>query len=87
MREGIELYRAAPSPALTEWAKQGVEVLLAAQKRWTENASHQSTELLEAVREARRLNAAEAKEKAADCARQGALLCVGAQRHWLEFAA
>jgi hypothetical protein len=37
LREGVELYRTAPNPTMAEWAKQGMENFVEAQRNWMNN--------------------------------------------------
>lgn len=96
IREGVELYRTAPTLPMANWARRGVENFLEVQTKWLDSAIRQRNELLsqtqeatpevEEVDEAHPGEAVDAVRRLPDFARQQLGNLVEARKRWLNFA-
>jgi len=77
----------APTDALGNWAKQGVESFIAAQKHWSEIAMQQSAQLMQTVQSGANFGGADALGSAQDAAGKGLEMLVSMRTAWLDFAA
>jgi hypothetical protein len=76
----------AERPSYTDWAKQVVENLVEAEKRWIELASEQNALTLKAIREGVKFYHTAPNPALADWARQGVESLLEAQKKWIDTA-
>src|SRR6476661_7376767 len=76
----------APETGAADWARQGVEGIVEAQKRWAEIASQQSGQLYDAIREGMSVTPSDVSRAVSDYAGQGLEAFVKARTQWLDFA-
>ena len=96
IRQGVELYRTAPTLPMASWARRGVENFLEVQTKWLDSAIRQRNELLhesqeavtevEAAEEVPEGEAVAAVRRLPDFARQQLENLVEARKRWLDFA-
>jgi hypothetical protein len=78
----------APTEALGNWAKQGVESFIAAQKHWSEIAMQQSAQLMQTVQSGANFGGGlDALGAAQGAAGKGLETLVKMREAWLDFAA
>ena len=73
-------------PSYTDWAKQVVENLVEAEKKWIELASEQNALTMKAIRQGVEFYRAAPNPGMADWARQGVESLLEAQKKWVESA-
>ncbi len=74
----------APNPAQTDWTKQVVENLVAAERRWIELSSEQNALTLKAIRDGLALYRSAPSSALAEWARRGVESLVEAQKLWVD---
>ncbi len=73
----------APTDALSDWIRQGIEGFIEAQKRWSEIAVQQSKQILQAVQS--NTNFANSGDESSGGANQGIESLVKMRNSWLDF--
>jgi hypothetical protein len=96
IRQGVELYRTAPTLPTAGWARRGMENFLEVQTKWLDSAIRQRNELLrqsqegaaetEVVEEVHEGDGVAAVRRLPDFVRQQLENLIEARKRWLDFA-